>query len=217
MQVMSEQTADGTEIVTDGEKRGGFPRFRHTPAGPDFGRFVEAMRRLQDLAVSTNVPDDVLADIATQAEELADRLTPYEVPEGKSPAGSNIQLPGRGSLLMLPWMVEKFDTEGVRSTGVFRRYHLGGNGAAHGGVLPLLFDDVFGMTVHAGGRPISRTGYLHINYRAITPLNTQLVIEGKVDRVEGRKTFVSARLTDLDGKLLADGEALMIELLPGQP
>ena len=73
------------------------------------------------------------------------------------------------------------------------------------------------MTVHAGGRPISRTGYLHINYRAITPLNTQLVIEGKVDRVEGRKTFVSARLTDLDGKLLADGDALMIELLPGQP
>lgn len=214
---MSEHTADGTEIVADDETRGGFPQFRQTPAGPDFGRFVEAMRRLQDLAVSTNVPDDVLAEIVVKAEELGDRLAPFEVPEGRSPAGSNIHLPGRGSLLMLPWMVEKFDNGVVRSTGMFRRYHLGGNGAAHGGTLPLLFDDIFGMVVHAGGRPMSRTGYLHINYRAITPLNTELVIEGKVDRFEGRKTFVSARLTDLDGKLLADGEALMIALLPGQP
>ncbi|MGG7103437.1 PaaI family thioesterase [Rhodococcus sp. 24CO] len=214
---MSEPTVEGKETVVPDERRGGFPVFRHTPAGPNFGRFVEAMRRLQDLAVSTHVPDEVLAEIATQAEELADRLAPHEVPEGASPAGSNIQLPGRGSLLMPPWTIERFDAEGVRSTGMFRRYHLGGNGAAHGGIVPLLFDDIFGMTTHAGGRPMSRTGYLHINYRAITPLNTQLVIEGKVDRVEGRKTFVSARLTDLDGKLLVDGDALMIELLPGQP
>ena len=42
---------------------------------------------------------------------------------------------------------------GVRSAGMFRRYHLGGNGAAHGGTLPLLFDDLMGMIVHAYGRP----------------------------------------------------------------
>jgi uncharacterized membrane-anchored protein len=55
-----------------------------------------------------------------------------------------------------------------------------------------------------------------VNYRAITPLNTPLTVEGRVDRVEGRKTFITAQLKNGD-TLLADCEALMLELLPGQP
>jgi len=171
---------------------------------------------LQDLAVSVDAPDDVLTQAADQVEKLAELLGPYVVPEGRSPAGRTIELPGRGSLLMPPWNIEKFGPEGVRSAGMFRRYHLGGNGAAHGGTLPLLFDDLMGMIVHAYGRPISRTAYLHVNYRAITPLDTRLTVEGSVDRVEGRKTFITARLMQ-DDTLLADCEALMLQLLPGQP
>ncbi|NMN97918.1 PaaI family thioesterase [Antrihabitans stalactiti] len=209
---MSEQLSDEAD-----EHRGGFPVWTASTAGPDFGRFVEAMRTLQDLAVSADAPDDVFALAADQAEKLNELLAPYKAAEGKAPAGRAIELPGRGSLLMLPWRIEKFDAEGVRSRGVFRRYHLGGNGAAHGGVLPLLFDDLFGMIVHAAGRPISRTAYLHVNYRKVTPLEVPLVIEGAVDHVEGRKTFIKARLTDESGTLLADGDALMVQLLPGQP
>ena len=119
-------------------------------------------------------------------------------------------------LLMLPWTIEKYGAEGVRSTGVFRRFHLGGNGAAHGGTLPLLFDDLFGLIQHAYGRPISRTAFLHIDYRAVTPLNEQLVAEGHVTKVEGRKTFIEARLTKQDGTLVAESNALMVQLLPGQ-
>lgn len=174
------------------------------------------MRTLQDLAVSINAPDEVIAQAADQIEALAATLSPHVVPEGQSPSGRAMELPGRGSLLMLPWTIEEFGPEGVRSTGVFRRFHLGGNGAAHGGTLPLLFDDLLGMVLHAYGRPISRTAYLHIDYRAITPLNTALTVEGSVDRVEGRKTFVTARL--MHGEiLLAECEALMLQLLPGQP
>lgn len=33
----------------------------------------------------------------------------------------------------------------------FSRFHVGGNYAVHGGVLPLLFDSVFGMVIHAAG------------------------------------------------------------------
>lgn len=198
------------------EHHGGFPRFTPADVGPEYGRLLEALRTLQDLAVSTAPSPEVTALVAKQVEELNDQLRPFEVPEGKSPAGRAITLPGRGSLLMLPWTVEKFDAEGVRSRGVFRRFHLGGNGAAHGGTLPLLFDDLFGMIQHAYGRPISRTAYLHINYRKITPLDTELVVEGSVDRVEGRKTFINAELKDTEGNLLADCEALMVQLLKGQ-
>ena len=56
----------------------------------------------------------------------------------------------------------------------FSRYHVGGNYAVHGGVLPLLFDSVFGMVIHAAGRPISRTGFLHVDYRKVTPIDTPL-------------------------------------------
>ena len=46
---------------------------------------------------------------------------------------------------------------------------------------------------------------------------TELVVEGRVDRVDGRKLFCSAELRDADGTLLADCEALMVQLRPGQP
>ncbi|WP_016933852.1 PaaI family thioesterase [Rhodococcus sp. R1101] len=210
---MSEQT----DPRDDYEHHGGFPVYEPVKAGPNYGRFVEALRRLQDLAVSTHAPDEVIDRAIEQAEALGDLLAPHRVPEGRSPAGFNPDLPGRGSLLMLPWQIEKFDEESVRSRGVFRLYHRGGNGAAHGGTLPLLFDDLFGMVVRASGHPIARTGYLHINYRKITPLETELVVEGRVERVEGRKIFCAAELRETDGTLLADCEALMIQLLPGQP
>ncbi|NLU84171.1 PaaI family thioesterase [Rhodococcus sp. HNM0569] len=209
--------ADGVvpEDDPEYEHHGGFPRYEIAEPGPEWGRFVEAMRTMQDRAVSIDAPGELVADVADRLEKIVDELTPYVVPEGRSPAGRVLDLPGRGSLLMLPWQIEKFDADGVRSRGVFRRYHLGGNGVAHGGTLPLLFDDLMGMIVHAYGRPISRTAYLHVDYRAVTPLDTELVAEGAVERVDGRKTFVKARLLHGD-TLLAECEALMIQLLPGQ-
>ncbi|KIQ18361.1 hotdog domain-containing protein [Rhodococcus sp. MEB064] len=202
--------------MTEDSPQGGFPKFTPATPGPDYGRLIEALRTIQDLAVSTDLPDDQLALAADQAEKLAATMAPYVVPEGRSPAGRSLRLPGRGSLLMLPWTIEKYGPDGVRSTGVFRRFHLGGNGAAHGGTLPLLFDDLFGLVQRAYGRPISRTAFLHIDYRAVTPLNVPLVVEGHVTNVEGRKTFIEATLKNADGKLLADSNALMVQLLPGQ-
>ncbi|MCX6480423.1 MAG: PaaI family thioesterase, partial [Mycobacterium sp.] len=38
--------------VTSDDERGGFPRFQVLDEPPGFGRFVTAMRRAQDLAVS---------------------------------------------------------------------------------------------------------------------------------------------------------------------
>ncbi|WP_406266787.1 PaaI family thioesterase [Nocardia sp. NBC_00881] len=199
------------------EQHGGFPKVARAQAGPNFGSFVDAMRTLQDLAVSVDAPDEVLGDALAQARALIGLLEPYRAPELQGPAGRVVELPGRGSLLLLPWQVVEAGPEGIRMTGEFRRFHLGGNGAAHGGVLPLLFDDLLGMIVHYAGRPISRTAYLHVNYRKITPLETPLTVRGRVDRIEGRKTFITAELLDEQGDLLADCEGLMVQLLPWQP
>lgn len=199
------------------EQHGGFPKVTAARVGPNFGPFVEAMRTLQDLAVSVDAPDEVFGAAQAKARELIDLLEPYRAPELRSPAGRAVELPGRGSLLLLPWRVVEAGPDGIEMAGVFRRFHLGGNGAAHGGVLPLLFDDLLGMIVHYAGRPISRTAFLHVNYRKITPLETPLMVRGRVDRIEGRKTFITAELVDEQGNLLADCEGLMVELLPWQP
>ncbi|MGI5222819.1 PaaI family thioesterase [Nocardia sp. CA-290969] len=199
------------------EQHGGFPKLTPAEVGPEFGEFVEAMRTLQDLAVSADAPIEVYREARDKVDALIELLAPYRAAEGKSPAGRAVELPGRGSLLLLPWRMVSAGPDGIVMEGVFRRFHLGGNAAAHGGVLPLLFDDLFGMTVHYAGRPISRTAFLHVNYRKVTPLDTPLTARARVERIEGRKTFVSSELVDEEGTVLADCEGLMVQLLPWQP
>ncbi|WP_345602978.1 PaaI family thioesterase [Tomitella cavernea] len=216
---MTRATGADDAVRDDGDTpRGGFPVFSAAPedGGPHFGRFVAAMRDLQDLAVSAAPEPEVFGAAADKAEELAAMLRPYAAEEGKSPTNRSVGLPGRGSLLMLPWTLTGLEPGRVTASGVFRRYHLGGNGAAHGGVLPLLFDDVFGMVTHAQGQPVSRTAYLTVNYRNVTPLDKELTVEATVDSADGRKTYVSGRLWD-GGTLLADADALMVRLRPWQP
>jgi predicted thioesterase len=63
---------------------------------------------------------------------------------------------------------------------------------------------------------VARTAYLKVNYRAITPIGRELLVDATVDRVEGRKRWASARLFDGETPI-ADAEGLFVELLPGQP
>jgi acyl-coenzyme A thioesterase PaaI-like protein len=198
-------------------KHGGFPDYDVAEPSPGFVRFVTAMRRLQDLSVSAAPENDVWEDAAQRAEALVDVLDPYEAAEGVSPAGRSPTIPGMGSLLMPPWLLTEFTPDGVAMKGHFSRFHVGGNYAVHGGVLPLLFDHLFGMVVHASGHPISRTAFLHVDYRKVTPINEPLAMRGRVDSIEGRKIFVSAELTDSEDAVLAEGRGLMVQLLPGQP
>jgi len=199
------------------DHHGGFPLFEPAQPGPGFGRFLTSMRRLQDLAVSADPDADTWSDAADRVEQVVALLDPFEAAEGVGPANRVVELPGAGSLLMPPYQVTKFEPEGVELSVQFSRYHVGGNKAVHGGVLPLLFDSVFGMVIHAAGRPISRTAFLHVEYRKVTPIDTPLTARGWIREAEGRKAFTNAELRDGDGNLLAEANGLMIRLLAGQP
>jgi acyl-coenzyme A thioesterase PaaI-like protein len=205
------------ELDPDYEHHGGFPEYGPASPRDGFRRFVTTMRRLQDLAVSADPSDEVWDEAAERAEALVELLGPYQAEEGKAPAGRTPDLPGMGSLLLPPWTLTRYGPDGVEMAGHFSRFHVGGNHAVHGGVLPLLFDHTFGMISHAAGRPISRTAFLHVDYRRITPIDVPLAIRGRVTGIEGRKAFVAAELVDGDGTLLAEGTGLMVRLLPGQP
>lgn len=210
-------TDDPRAVDPDYDKRGGFPNFEAAQPGPGFGRFLTAMRRAQDLAVSADPDSDTWDRAADLAEELVELLGPYDAAEGVGPANRVPNLPGGGSLLMPPFTIVRFDPSGVELEVSFSRFSVGGNSAVHGGVLPLLFDSVFGMVIHAAGRPISRTAFLHVDYRNVTPIDTVLTARGWVREAEGRKAFVNAELRDPEDTLLAEANGLMIRLLPGQP
>jgi acyl-coenzyme A thioesterase PaaI-like protein len=195
----------------------GFPELKPVDAPPELERFTAAVRRLQDLAVSTD-PDGESWTAATEAIERAcETLEPHQVPDGQAPAGRATKLPGLGHPLIPPWTFTDYSADGVTMEGKFSRFHVGGNMAVHGGVIPLFYDWHFGMIVSAAGRPISRTAYLHVDYRAVTPIDTPLISRGRVDRIDGRKAFVTATMTDADGTVLSEANGLMIKLLVHQP
>ena len=197
---------------------GGFnPPVPTDKGGPDYGRFVEAVRTLQDHAKAVDAPDDVINRAAGLIEDVTALLAPYWADEWTSPPGRRLDLPNRGNILRVPAELAKTDDGRVRGTAEFRRFHLGRNGALHGGSIAMLFDSVLGYTAAKLTRsPYQRTAYLHVNYRQIVPVEKELQVDAGIERIDGRKIFVEGRITDGDA-VLADGEALFVRLRPGQP
>ncbi len=207
-----------TEQRGEKHRGGGFnPPEPTTRGGPDYGRFVEAVRTLQDHARAVDAPDEVIGEAADLIENVSKLLGPYYADEWNSPSGRRMDLPNRGNILQVPIYLTKTEDGRVRGTATFRRYHLGRNGAVHGGALGLLFDSALGYTASRLTRsPYQRTAFLHINYRKIVPIEKELQIDAGIERIDGRKIFVEGLLLDGD-TLLTDAEALFVRLRPGQP
>lgn len=196
---------------------GGFnPPEPTTRGGPDYGRFVEAVRVLQDHARAADAPDDVITEAADMIEAVSAKLAPYYADEWTTPSGRRMDLPNRGNVMQVPAELTTVGDE-VDGTVRFRRYHLGRNGAVHGGAVALMWDSVLGFAAFRLSRSVKqRTAYLHVNYRKIVPIERDLQVDARIDRSEGRKIFVTGRLRDGDD-LLCDAEALFVKLNPGQP
>lgn len=185
--------------------------------GPDYGRFIEAVRTLQDHARAADAPDEVIGEAADLVEKVTALLAPYEADEWHSPSGRRLDLPNRGNIMSVPMDLHVTAEETVVGTVTFRRFHLGRNGAVHGGVLGLLFDSLLGFTTAKLTKSLyQRTAHLGIDYRRIVPIGRELQVQAGIDRIEGRKIFVSRRL--LDGPdVLTESDALFVRLKPGQP
>ena len=67
---------------------GGFnPPEPTTKGGPDYGRFVDAVRRMQDHARAVDAPDEVITEAANLLEKVSALLSPYDADEWRSPSG----------------------------------------------------------------------------------------------------------------------------------
>lgn len=100
----------------------------------------------------------------------------------------------------------------VVGTGVFTEQFEGPPGHVHGGFIAGAFDEVLGMSQSLTGRP-GMTGKLSITYRSPTPLHTQIVFKGWVEKVDGRKIFTKGTAHNGD-VLCAEAEALFLSMPP---
>ena len=197
---------------------GGFnPPEPSSRGGPDYGRFIEAVRTLQDHARAADAPDDVITRAADLIEQASHLLEPYDADEWSSPSGRRMDLPNRGNILAVPVDLHVTEAGRIDGTAQFRRYHLGRNGAVHGGAVAHMFDSLLGFTAFKlSGSRAQRTAFLHVDYRKIVPVERQVRVDAGIDEIVGRKIVVSGRIVD-GPDVLAEANALFVTLKPGQP
>ncbi len=186
-----------------------------TPEVASYLGMIDALRVLQDRITGAAPSAELAAEVSRTLTDLAVQLGEYAVDEPDQIA-DQVEVPGRAQALVPVVHLDEQDERHAAGRVTFGRFYLGRNGAAHGGAIPLVFDDVLGRLSGAGGRSPSRTAYLHVNYRSITPVGRELQVTARFDREEGRKRFLSGELRD-GGTLCADVEGLFVALRPGQP
>lgn len=98
------------------------------------------------------------------------------------------------------------------------KYSGGFPGFLYGGMIASLMDCHGAATASAAkaraeGEPLGRfvTASLKVDFRAPTPIDTELEVRGKVTEIKGRKVLVDLTLSAL-GKLCAEGSAVMIQI-----
>ncbi|XP_019412437.1 PREDICTED: acyl-coenzyme A thioesterase THEM4 [Crocodylus porosus] len=91
-------------------------------------------------------------------------------------------------------------------------YLEGHPGFAHGGSTAAIIDSTIGgCAIFVAGRVM--TANLSIDFKNPIPLGSVVLVDGKVNRMEGRKVFLSCQVWSADGQTLhAEATALFIQL-----
>ena len=188
--------------------------------GRDRDRLADAIRRLIDHAVVSEVPDAEVAEITTILEGLDARLRGH--PGGATrpsmlPDFDDLQATFRGdpvigehNPLAPPVAVER-DGEVIRGRTNLGFAYEGPPGYVHGAIIAGIFDLLLGLANLASGTP-GMTGTLTVRYRKPTPLHTDLEFEARTDRMEGRKSIAVGTL-HAGGVMTAEAEGVFV--IPG--
>ena len=83
--------------------------------------------------------------------------------------------------------------------------------SVHGGAIAAVLDEAMGAVCWMNGHPVVGAR-ITITYLHLTPLGFTGQVESWIEQIDRRKLFIKSRLTDANGKVHAEGEALFIEL-----
>lgn len=186
----------------------------HQRAASGWPDMVEQLRHLQNEVAATAPPDDVVDAVTALIVRARSLLGEHRVGDADQIFGRLLELPERGQSLSPPLRVVEYDEDRITAETMFGRFH-SGIGAVHGGAIALLFDDVLGRLADLGTGPPSRTAWLRVDYRSITPVDEPLTMRASVVERIGRKRFVEATLSHGD-RLCAEARALFVARRSGQ-
>lgn len=184
-----------------------------TPPQEESVALVDALRSLIESARLVDAPADVLAGAQRLIDDARAALDPYrhqgQIAQGALD-GEGIRLrdlftgspnqffpysPIVGPLNPIAPPVRMWADEArhVHGEVVLDAPYVGPPGLVHGGVLALIFDELLGAAAVINECP-GFTGTLTVKYLHGTPVRTPLTMEASVERVEGRKTFVTGEI-----------------------
>jgi acyl-coenzyme A thioesterase PaaI-like protein len=186
------------------------------------------LRDLSAEVVASDAPDEMFLESAETAEASVERLRaePRRVRTVASSLEEEIRIEGEryhyGDLLDFsplagaanplapPMIARKEDDATLVGTVTFSAAYEGGPGLVHGGYVAAAFDEFLGLTQSLTGEA-GMTAKLTVRYRSPCPLQTELRMEGKVHKIDGRR-IVAKGTMHAGERLVADGEATFIVL-----
>lgn len=176
-----------------------------------FGEALKALHAFKN-AFAEAVPDaKTLDQLTTDLHEWTNILTPMAKPELGRLSGRVPSLPARGHAGLPPFVLDLSDPDRIEAEVTFGSYFLGGGGAAHGGTIMTIFDEIMGVQATMRDRNIARTAYLKVDFRATVPLDTAVRVKVWFEGEDGRKRYLRAEMWNGD-VLCAEANALFIEL-----
>ena len=204
--------------MAESPARNGHPAV--TGREPELGSLSAALRRLVRLAVTTTVAPEVLREVSSDLEALADRLeaglpdVPFPRFLGRDPSvaagADDVQkampfdvVVGRYNPLALPVTLE-IDPPRALGRAVFTTPYEGAPGCVHGASIAGAFDIVLtaaNMIAGAAGPTVR----LALRFRRPTLLGTEALFEAWVDRRTERRVHTSGRLVQ-NGEVAVEAE-----------
>ncbi|GAA1743549.1 PaaI family thioesterase [Aeromicrobium alkaliterrae] len=187
--------------------------------GPDdaaaYGRLVRNLRDVQDRFASMSFDRAAVDALSADLEQWREKLDALTGPESEQVNGRVTSLPVRGHAMVPELRVTSAGGGRVDGTVTFGRWFMGGGMAVHGGAVALLFDEALGILASVSTKAITRTAYLHTDFRALTPIDVELQVAAWVDRIEGRKIFLRGEIRH-GSVVCAEADGMFLRLLPEQ-
>lgn len=185
------------------------PAPKTVPLSSQMQRMTDALRRAMKAVYHVHPAHDG-DSIAGLAESLADELeSAGTLPLGQESDVRHTRSPLSGEMNpMAPPVTYEYGEKSITARVRFHEGYQGPPACVHGGIVAALLDDALGRTRHLTGRNCV-TGSLDISYRRPTPLNTDLVVEARIDEIHERKFLVTGEILH-DGQVTASARAVFV-------
>ncbi len=141
-----------------------------------------------------------------QPEPGWEACEPFPFPEGTFLAENNhvrlayFRKPGEPTLYAKAWFGSKT---------------MGPPGHVHGGALAATLDEAMGAVSWMNDHK-SVAASITISFIAMLPLETDTVVEARIEKIDGRKIQVRSTLKDPSGRVVAEGSGLFVVLRDDQ-